>query len=301
MRKILTVLALALVCASAYSQKCNITLTDRSSMVLQDKEARFCGEYLTLDAIGRLGDNLSVAVRHHLNRSISEADVFDATDWAFFTWTWQDKFELSAGKIVTAYGATENDRNCWDVFIYSANIGRLNRYRPGLNFGYRLSDKDYFQIQLTRSPYADALHHGPVAVNLGWRGFRDNWQPIASCNFFRTLDGLCMHHLAMGNNWTLGDFDISADIAFRSILGNFDYFRGASFTGEFWWKADEQIKVSGKVSLESGFCTVGCGALYYPRNNFRAHAMFYVCNGIPCATIGATWALNILGKNSNIK
>ncbi|MCQ2176805.1 MAG: OprO/OprP family phosphate-selective porin [Bacteroidales bacterium] len=299
MKKLFSILAFAIFCSGLYAQDSSVTLTSRSSFSLEDGKAAFTGDYLTVDALGSIGDNFSVAVRQHLNRPVTVSDIFQATDWAFVTWTWQDRFEISAGKIVTAYGSTENDRNGWDVFVYSGNIGTMNRYRPGVNFGYRLSEKDYFQLQLTRSPYAGAPEL--LAVNLGWRSFRGIWEPQASTNFFQTGDKGFMHHLAMGNNFSIGDFDISADIALRSRLGSFDYFKMMSFTGEFWWKAADSLKVTGKLSLDKDYFTVGCGALYYPCRNLRAHAMFYVCNGVTYFTTGVTWALNILGNNSNIK
>lgn len=301
MKRIVSFLAFALICASAAGQEMGITLTSRSSVAVQDGKFAFSGDYLTIDALGHIDDNFSVAVRQHLNRPVTKSDIFEATDWAFITWTWEDRFEVSAGKIATAYGAAENDRNGWDVFRYSDNIESLNRYRPGVNLGYKLSDNDYFQVQFTRSPYALWDNPQLIAVNIGWRAFRDSWMPLASCNFFQTGKGEFQHHLAMGNTFNIGDFDISADVALRSRLGYFDYFKMISFTGEFWWKASEEFKVTGKLSLDKDNLTVGCGALYYPAKDVRAHAMFYVCNGVPYATVGATWALNIIGKNSNIR
>lgn len=302
-------LTAAFLVPAVYAQNgVSVDVTTRASLNYSDDALNFSAEYLAVDLVGYVSDNFAVAVRQNLNQPIMYNNVFAATDWAFFTWIWKEKFELSAGKIVTAYGSSEVNSNTWDVFQFSRNAFVMDYYVPGINFGYRFTDNDYFQLQLTRSPFAYESNSGLKAVNLCWRGVRERWKPVVSVNLFEIAKGAFESNIAMSNNIKLGDFDINADIVLRSRLGRFDFIDDFTVLGEGVWSASDKLKVTAKMIYErngsfeqdrlvpsgySGF-TAGAGAYYYPMNNFRVHALAFLNRGVPFVSVGATWSLKIL-------
>ena len=288
-------------------QNVELSVVSRASYVVDGNESHFQGDDLCVNGYGSLGGNFSVAFRQHLNRPITQADLFQATDFAFVSWIYDDRFEVSAGKVTTSYGSIEYDKAIYDVFGLAQTLD-FDCFLTGLSLGYKYGE-NYFQAQLTRSPYL-AVDPNLVAINFGWRGKAGVWNPVWSCNFFEYASGCFQNHLAFGNQFAFDHFDLNADLLLRTRTGHLDYFDDFTFLGEMVWRATEKFNIVGRFSYEKNGSfeddplmeygtqcgMLGAGLHYFPIPNLRLHAYCLTRTGSNYFTIGATWNLSLLKK-----
>lgn len=256
-----------------------------------DVTPAFGGKYLNLYLAGNLGDKLGYSIRQRFNKAVVSGAYWDATDWAWVDWAFNDVFSVNAGKQVVAIGGFEYDRAPINLYQCSEYWNNIACYQFGASASARLGTHDKLTFQLCQSPNRTAAD-GLFAYNLIWYGDHGPWSTIYSVNMIESLPGEFISYVALGNRLEFGPCAIEADWMNRAAAGQKSFFSDFSVMAEFSVRPADNLNLFLKYSYDANeetaldFCvlpgtsitSVGGGLEFYPLRGSRAlrlHAQGY--------------------------
>ena len=287
-----------------------------------DSASGFVGKFFNFRMAGNLTDELSYSIRHRINRPQTDGTLFQATDWAYLTYS-KENWNISAGKQVVAIGGYEYDRAPIDIYFGSEYWNNIACYQFGFSAGYALGENDNFTLQVCQSPLgsrADNLK----AFNLLWCGSHGSWNTIYSLNFMQSTPDRMVNYIALGNRFGLGDVAVELDFMNRASMDEFSLLENFSIMADVTWGVNEKLNLFGKVTYDqnttndiadgcvlpgSKLTRVGGGVEYFPfgGRDVRLHASASYVMGESLASVitpkslmfnvGLTWRLNLLARN----
>ena len=284
----------------------------------------FKGRYLNVMMSGNIGKHFSYAYRQRLNKAHADQQFFDATDWLYLTYAPSQHWQISAGKQVVAIGGYEYDRAPIDLYFCSEFWNNIACYQFGASITYSTkSANDKIMFQACQSPfrtYADDMY----AYNLMWMGSHNWYQSLWSVNMIEYQPGKHIYYVAIGNQFTFGDFRIQFDVMGRTANGFSTLTKNFSLMGEASYTIVDKLNIFGRatydrhipnagsldycVSPNTKLAHIGAGVEYYPlkgNRNIRLHAVYSHTlgrNGNPdgvlqpknsVITIGLKWKVDI--------
>ena len=289
-------------------------------------KASFNGRYLNVMLSGTIGDKFSYAYRQRLNKAHADQSFFDATDWLYLTYAPSSNWQLSAGKQVVAIGGYEYDRAPIDLYFCSEFWNNIACYQFGVSAAYATnSGNDKILFQVCQSPFranADNMY----AYNLMWMGSHKWYQSIWSVNLIEHRHKENIAYLALGNQFTFGDFRLQLDYMLRASSVDV-LFKDYSIMGEASYTIANKVNLFGRLIYDinstttrtiNDFCVMpntelvraGAGVEFYPlpKNNrsIRLHAAYSYTlgqNGNPNGvlqddhsmfTFGLKWKVDII-------
>ena len=273
-----------------------------------------------------IGDKFSYAYRQRLNKAHADQSFFDATDWLYLTYAPSNNWQLSAGKQVVAIGGYEYDRAPIDLYFCSEFWNNIACYQFGVSAAYATnSGNDKILFQVCQSPFranADNMY----AYNLMWMGSHKWYQSIWSVNLIEHRHKENIAYLALGNQFTFGDFRLQLDYMLRASSVDV-LFKDYSIMGEASYTIANKVNLFGRLIYDinstttrtiNDFCVMpntelvraGAGVEFYPlpKNNrsIRLHAAYSYTlgqNGNPNGvlqddhsmfTVGLKWKVDII-------
>ena len=331
---LLLILAITVIAIDAQAQNNDLRLQaetriDYSGDFLNSDDTNgkmgFYGRYLNVMLSGTIGDKFSYAYRQRLNKAHADQSFFDATDWIYLTYAPTSNWQFSAGKQVVAIGGYEYDRAPIDLYFCSEFWNNIACYQFGVSAAYATkSGNDKVMLQVCQSPFrsmADNLY----AYNLMWMGSHEWYQSLWSLNLIEQGEDDQMAYLALGNQFTFGNFRLQLDYMLRAAHSD-ALFKDYSIMGEASYTIADKVNLFGRMtydvnnSLETinDYCVMpnteitrfGAGVEYYPlpENNraIRLHAAYSHTlgrNGNPYGalqdghsmfTVGLKWKIDIV-------
>ncbi|MBQ2415370.1 MAG: porin [Alistipes sp.] len=333
-RIIMLILAIMLIAIESKAQKNELhlqaeTRIDYNGEFLKSDESNgkmsFNGKYLNVILSGTIGDNFSYAYRQRLNKAHADQSFFDATDWIYLSYAPSSNWQFSAGKQVVAIGGYEYDRAPIDLYFCSEYWNNIACYQFGLSATYATkSGNDKLLFQVCQSPFranADNMY----AYNLMWMGSHKWYQTIWSVNLIEQMPKDYIAYLALGNQFSFGDFRLQLDYMLRASNSDI-LFKDYSIMGEASYTIADKINIFGRITYDmnntlgavNDFCVMpdteltrlGAGVEFYPlpKNNraIRLHAAYSHTlghNGNPNGalqdgqsmfTVGLKWKIDII-------
>ena len=327
-------LAITLIAIDANAQNDGLRLQaetriDYSGEFLKSNDSNdkmgFSGRYLNVMLSGNIDDHFSYSYRQRLNKAHADQSFFDATDWIYLTYAPNARWQFSAGKQVVAIGGYEYDRAPIDLYFCSEFWNNIACYQFGVSAAYATEGgNDKFLLQVCQSPFR-ANGDNMYAYNLMWMGSHDWYQSLWSVNLMEQTPGDQIAYVALGNQFTFGDFKLQLDYMLRASNGD-SLFKNYSVMGEASYTLADKVNFFGRVTYDvnstSGsvndfsvmpdteLTRFGAGVEYYPLpNNNRAvrlHAAYSHTlgrNGNPNGTlqdgqsmftVGLKWKIDIL-------
>lgn len=248
----------------------------------------FKGRYFNIRMDGNIAKGLSYSIRYRLNRPNKDESYFNATDWLTLTYK-TNNMEFSAGKQVVAIGGYEYDRAPIDLYFCSEYWNNIACYQFGLSTAYITdSKKDKFLFQFCESPFRkgalNRLNNELFAYNLMWYGSHDWFNTMYSFNMIEYMPGKFINYLALGNQFSFGDFQIQLDLMNR--VSNIDnlLFKDMSVMTELTWHALDCLNVTAKFTYDTNstddigdLCVIpgtdiiraGAGIEFFPMKNYK--------------------------------
>ena len=298
-----------------------------------DANSGFRGKHINLRLDGNITEGLSYSFRYRLNRANGLDNFFSATDWLNLKYTASDNWAFAAGKQIIYIGGYEYDRAPIDLYICSEFWHNLACYQFGASSTYTTdSGNDSFIFQFCESPFRrNALNvkqEEMFAYNLMWYGKHDWFESTYSLNAFEWMPGKFVSFIALGNQFTFGDFRIQFDYMTRAA--NIDDMLGKNMSvmTEVLWKATDKLNVIAKMTYDRNFADdnadlcvmpgtdlLRAGAVleYFPIKNYkdlRMHLSYCFTDGKSPATTalqpmqtiintGITWKVGLLNNRKN--
>ena len=285
----------------------------------------FNGRYLNVILSGTIGDKFSYAYRQRLNKAHADQSFFDATDWLYLNYSPIEQLQFSAGKQVVAIGGYEYDRAPIDLYFCSEFWNNIACYQFGVSATYSTkSGNDKILFQVCQSPFranADNMY----AYNLMWMGSHDWYQSIWTVNLIEHNPKDQIAYLALGNQFTFGDFRMQLDYMLRASNRNM-LFKDYSVMGEAAYTIADKVNLFGRVTYDvnnttgavNDFCVMpdteltrlGAGLEFYPlpkgNRSIRLHAFYnytfgrnsnpngVLVDGQSMFSIGLKWKIDIV-------
>ncbi len=294
---------------------------------VHDKGASgFKGKYLNLILSGEIGRHFSYNYRQRLNKAHADQSFFDATDWLYLTYSLNDNWQFSAGKQVVGIGGYEYDRAPIDLYFCSEFWNNIACYQFGASATFTTdSGADKIMFQACQSPfraYADDMY----AYNLMWMGSHKWFQSLWSANMIEYQPGSYVYYIALGNQFTFGDFRLQLDVMNRATNEHSFFFKDFSLMGEASYTIADKVNIFARATYDANNATdtmgdycllpdteltrIGGGIEFYPlpkgNRDIRLHAAYshiFGHNGNPegvlqskesMFTIGLTWRMDIV-------
>ena len=286
-------------------QKFNLSFDARGdfSATYDDKNETlynsFLGKNLNVMFNGNISDKFSFKVRQRLNRPINdEVGYFHATDIANLTYSINDKFSITAGKLIVALGGYEYDLAPIDLYFLSKftnNITSCYEFGVALNYATK---KDLFGFQVINSPFAVNRNgnEGIYAYNLSWYGNYGWFNSIYSFNLMEYRKGKFVNYISLGNLFKFNEFEFEFDFQNRTTADNIEFLTDFSLIGNLKYQFNNQWKffvkggydqnksdidsdvLSNKAYIvlpDTEYVFAGLGAEFFPlkdKKDIRVHA-----------------------------
>ena len=313
MRTILLVLAMSFSAVFCRAQVSDLSIQTRGSFVA-GPQSGFQGEYLNLEAKGRIADGLTFVFRQKFNATIKSSDLFSATDKVYLQYN-TGSWEFTAGKVVLECGGYEYDAAPIDVY-YAADY-----WNNGSGFfNFAVSAAKYFGtervcLQFGRSPFSVEALSGLYCYNISTRGTNGWFSHIWSANFLELEKGVFSAHQFLGNRFEFGPVTTDIDIIHRFAAGSPAFFKDFSLVANVNVAAASWLNVFAKAAYDrndsstSSFVKAGTerfiaggGVEVFPvkgSRDLRLHCLYYH-ETFSAVMAGLTFKFHILrGKNEN--
>ena len=250
----------------------------------------FKGKYVNVILFGNINDSFSYSYRQRLNKAHADQSFFDATDWAYLTYTANQHWSFSAGKQVVGIGGYEYDRAPIDLYFCSEFWNNIPCYQLGVSASFTTtSGKDKFNLK-------DKVMYG---YNLMWCGSHGWYNTIWSANMFEYLPKEYIYYLALGNEFCLGhNTKLRVDLMNRATGSHAFFFKNCSVMAELAHNIKDKLNIFGKAvydvnntDVAGDYCVLpgteltrfGAGVEFYPlpkgNRSVRLHATY-------CYTLG---------------
>ena len=341
MKNILTALILILLTTNLLAQGSEVTnlrlevRTDYQKEFIDgnkiDANSGFRGKHINLRLDGNITEGLSYSFRYRVNRANGLDNLFSATDWINLKYT-TSNWAFAAGKQILFVGGYEYDRAPIDLYICSEFWYNLACYQFGVSSTYTTdSGNDSFVFQFCESPFRrNALNVNQEEMfgyNLMWYGKRDWFESTYSVNMYEWMPGKFISFIALGNQFTFGDFRIQLDYMTRATNFNDMLGKNMSAMAEVLWKASDKLNVIGKMTYDKNLASdtadlcvahgtdilrIGAAVEFFPIKDYkdlRMHLSYCFTDGKSPATTalqpvqtiintGITWKVGLLNKKN---
>lgn len=144
-----------------------------SSSVFQAKQFR-------VEVKGSFGDHLTYRFRHRLNRTrwsgAQEDNFAKATDIMMLGWKFNDKWQVSLGKMCQIWGGFEFDENPMYIYQYSDFIDYMDNFMTGAMVSWHPVPAHEIAVMVSNSFTTQPAYHGiersahPLTYILNWNG-----------------------------------------------------------------------------------------------------------------------------------
>lgn len=311
MRTILLVLALSLSAVFCRAQVSDLYIQTRGSFVA-GPQSGFQGEYLNLEAKGRIAEGLTCAIRQKFNAPIKSSDLFSATDKIYLQYN-TGNWEFTAGKVVLECGGYEYDALPIDVYIAADYWNNGSGF-----FNYAVSAARYFGservcIQVSRSPFSVETLSGLYGYSLSTRGTCGWFSHIWSVNMFELEKGLFSAQQFLGNRFEFGPVTADIDFIHRFSTGSPTFMKDYSLVANVNVAAASWLNIFAKATHDRNETSVnafvapgtkrslfGGGVEVFPikgSRDLRFHCLYYHEN-FSAIMAGMTFTFHIL-KSKN--
>ncbi|MBQ9253971.1 MAG: hypothetical protein IJ180_11410 [Bacteroidales bacterium] len=277
----------------------------------------FTGDFFNLQMFGHINDKISYRIRQRLNKNpFAQDNIFNATDFLYFSWNIDDTWFLDFGKQEIYIGGFEYDYAPIDNYYWSDFCNQLPKsYGMGITLGYKQDENNKVMLQIANSPFYMNPNDKHFSYNLIWFGqVFPWWKTMWSVNFVDVSDDINMFYVALGNRFKWNNWYLELD--YTNSMDNDDNY-GMSICAKLNYNYKDMFNFFVKggyddhsyVNIEdinnifvfnSTYKYIGCGVEYFPLDNkdLRLHAVYYHDNrdNENRLTIGATWKLNVINN-----
>lgn len=274
----------------------------------EDFESGIGGKYLDFHLNGYITDGLSYHYRQRLNKAnvIFDSEgagknwFFKSIDKAFFTYEFNPRWSISAGKAPLIFGGWEYDAPPIDLYMTSQYWDNIYCFQFMARGQYNTKDgKNSLIAEVGNSIFTPEgkMFGGLYSYSLLWYGRYDVFNSAYSVNIEEYERGKMLYHVALGNQFKAGPMTIEADLIWR-YAGKGKAFDDISVVGKVIGNCNGWANVFGKVGYERNFSNdfnytvaygkqsiyYGVGAEVFPvkkKDVFRIHAFLrnYVMYG----------------------
>lgn len=270
-------------------------------------ESGIGGKYLDFHLNGYITDGLSYHYRQRLNKAnvIFDSEgagknwFFNSIDKAFFTYEFNPRWSISAGKAPLVFGGWEYDAPPIDLYMTSQYWNNIYCFQFMARGQYNTKDgKNSIIAEVGNSIFTPEgkMFGGLYSYSLLWYGRYDVFNSAYSVNIEEYERGKMLYHVISGNQFKAGPMTIEADLIWR-YAGKGKAFDDFSVVGKVIGNCNGWANVFGKVGYERNFSNdfnytvaygkqsiyYGVGAEVFPvkkKDVFRVHA--FLKNYVMC-------------------
>ena len=215
-----------------------------------DDRSGFRGNNVMINIQGNLTNKFSYRFRHRINQTKSNNSFFDATDYMWLQYNFNNRFDVRAGKVAVEYGSTEYQRDPSDQYFFSEFWNYPACYLFGVNLGFNVTANDRLVAQVAESSFR-TKDNDLYSYALSWYGNHNWFHTMYTANMTEYRNGKYVYYLSFGNQ-----FDLS-----RNVMLNIDYqnrfdskdnfFKDYTLRGELMYRPSEHVNLVG-LAVYSG-------------------------------------------------
>lgn len=290
----------------------------------------FKGKHLMLSINGKITDKFSYAYRQRLNELHHDKSFFDGTDLLYLTYHPNERWDLTAGKIVLGFGSYEYQRHPMEMYLPSEFCAMIPCYRFGAGIGFNITPNDRLQFQFSESPFRKE-HEEMYGYSLQWEGHHNWFNAIYSANVLEYRPGQFVYYLGFGHQLKFGPVTLELDYINRATSRHTFFFKDYSLIGEVAVAPADHWNVFAKASHSrnathdaadecvwagTDATQLGGGIEFFPlphgNKSMRIHAAYNYCfgkNSNPDGvlqpeqhfmTVGLQWRMDLIGLAKKI-
>lgn len=289
-----------------------------------ETESGYVGSYLKILVEGQINSHFSYHFRHRLYKEHGpEQSLFNATDWAYLTYSPDSHWHISAGKQVVLVGGFEYDAAPIDVYFASDFWNHVGCYQNGLTVSLTPDDRNTLSAQMTNSIHTTEARQSLYAYSLYWSGRPAPWlSTLWSVNMTEYARGHYTSYISLGQRLHLDPLTLDIDYMNRYAGG-----AGNAFFEDFSLVCRADLRVARRWNIfakggidrnratrataagATDLCVApgtdrkfyGAGVEYFPidsdRSRVRIHAAWHSSTDKPTAQnflVGLRWRMSIL-------
>lgn len=225
-------------------------------------EFGFQGRYFNILVGGNITPEMSYYFRQRIVANGGSVNLFDNTDFLYLNYAPSKNLFVRLGKDALAVGGYEYDAPPIDVLFSTQYWDNYYCFQLGASAGYKTDDGNHlFMAQIANSPYvytgapaapgiSTPALSGLFGYSLYWAGsLGEHVKTLWSFNAFERERGTFMGYLALGQQFTFGDFDIYVDFMHHN-LGLDDWGKNFGLVSRANWHIGSEWTVFAKGSYE---------------------------------------------------
>lgn len=178
------------------------------------------------------------------------SDDVNWLDWANITYA-PGNLYFTAGKQIMSVGSFEIDDYDYDAHINLCSTlwNNLQVYQWGIAAGWISDDESTdLSLQMVTSPYGERpFSSGLYTYSALWRGEYGPWMPLWSVGAMAYDKGAYVGHIAVGNQFSVGDFTLGLDLSTRGYDFDFNETTAVALLG---WEPSEKFALKAKYGIE---------------------------------------------------
>lgn len=275
-------------------------LNDRVGNDIRHDASGFKGEYLLLIVNGQVNDRISFSWRQRLNQKIDRNDAFDATDWLYVDYNFDDHWNVAAGKQPVMIGGYEYDRSPIDIYTPSEFWNNIPCFQFSASVSYAIGNSR-FSAQVSQSPFHRPSHRDMLAYSLHWAGHYGWLKTLYSLNMVEYSPQHFISYIALGNRFEVGKTSLELDFMNRATSHQTYLLKDCSVMARLGYRPIPHLGLYGKFTYDVNRTHVDADQCVLPGTELTAYGgevEYYPLNGKPDVRV-SLGVSHSTGCNSN--
>ena len=230
----------------------------------------FKGNNLMISIQGNITNRFSFRFRQRISELKHTNSFFDGTDFMYLKYCFNNKWDVTAGKLAVEFGNAEYQREPSEQYILSEYWRNLPCYKFGLNVGFNATENDRMVMQVAESPFK-TKENDLYAYAVSWYGNHSWFHTMYSVNMIEYQRGKYVYNLCFGNQ-----------LQFDKVKVNFDYMNRITDKHQFF----KDITVRGEVMVQPNKHLNFIAMAIYNGNKTHEFGDFYLKKGTELTHFG---------------
>ena len=208
-----------------------------------DEACGFKGNNLMISIQGNITNRISFRYRQRISQLKYTDSFFDGTDFMFLKYAFNNRWDITGGKVAIEFGSAEYQRDPSEQYILSDHWNNMSCYKFGVNLGFNASENDRLVAQVAESPFK-RKGLDLYAYALSWYGNHNWFHTMYSANLMEYQKGKFVYVLSLGNRLEFDKFAVNFDYMNRPT-GKHDFFKDCTVRGELMVYPNKHFNVVG--------------------------------------------------------
>ncbi len=208
-----------------------------------DGSCGFKGKNLMISIQGNINNHFSYRFRQRISETKRQGDFFDGTDYMFLKYNFNNRWDVTGGKVAIEFGNAEYQRDPSAQYILSPFWNYPPCYKFGVNLGFNATANDRLVLQAAESSFKTP-GTDLYAYALSWYGNHQWFHTMYSANAMEYRDGKFVYMLCLGHQLDFGKVLFNLDYINR-VTGKKQLAKDYTLRGEIMIRPNDRWNIIG--------------------------------------------------------